>query len=572
MEYLKSLFQKKYFYLCVIVALSVLITIPWLGLGYFYTRGEPREALVAMAMLQQHNFILPEFQGEIAFKPPFLHWLIALFSLPQGYISEFTSRLPSALAACIMFISFFCFMSKRMNRKSVFLATLLLMSCFEIHRAAMTCRVDMLLTSLIVMSLLVIYRWSENGYKGLPILLPLLVSGAILTKGPIGVILPCFSLFVYMFLQKENLLKIAIVLTKIMLVSFIIPLCWYIAAYNQGGDIFLNLVLEENFGRFMGKMSYESHENGSIYNVYSLLAGLLPWTLLMLFSLFTLKFGKFSIKKHWFLEKWENLLAMDKVRLFSLVAAFCIFVFYCIPKSKRSVYTMPMYPFTCLFLAEYFYYIYHNKIKVWKAFAIVLISLSFTLFVLLFAIRFIDLSILGTSRSALRIISQMSLVQDLPLNAFFFVCALPPICITLYAIKSIRRKGEALIYSVVFIFFGINITLDSLILPCIKNSAPDYYLSKWINEQYPEETIYSFKASESPNEPFYVIDFYLNNRVEELFDNRNLPEKGYVMVQEDKLEYFERVMDGYVYKELNRTMSPFTSVKRYVLLYEFEKE
>ena len=95
--------------------LSVLLTLPWIGLGNFYTRGEPREALVAVEMLEQGNFILPFFQGEFAFKPPMLHWLVALFSLPQGYVSEITARLPSALACIVMCCAFYSFVSKRFS-------------------------------------------------------------------------------------------------------------------------------------------------------------------------------------------------------------------------------------------------------------------------------------------------------------------------------------------------------------------------------------------------------------------------------------------------------------------------
>ena len=86
-----------------------MLTLPFIGMGHFYTRGEPREALVAMAMLDQGNFILPFFQGEFAFKPPMLHWLVALFSMPQGYVSEMTARLPSALAYIAMCYGFFLF-------------------------------------------------------------------------------------------------------------------------------------------------------------------------------------------------------------------------------------------------------------------------------------------------------------------------------------------------------------------------------------------------------------------------------------------------------------------------------
>jgi 4-amino-4-deoxy-L-arabinose transferase-like glycosyltransferase len=78
-----------------------IISLFWfLGAAPFNTRGEPREAVVAMSMLQDGNWILPVNNGdEIAFKPPMLHWLVAAFSWLLGGISEFTSRLPSALGA-----------------------------------------------------------------------------------------------------------------------------------------------------------------------------------------------------------------------------------------------------------------------------------------------------------------------------------------------------------------------------------------------------------------------------------------------------------------------------------------
>ena len=42
----------------------------------------------------------------------------------------------------------------------------------------------------------------------------------------------------------------------------LIPLgIWFYAAWLQGGQPFMDLMLEENTGRFVGKMSYPSHHN-----------------------------------------------------------------------------------------------------------------------------------------------------------------------------------------------------------------------------------------------------------------------------------------------------------------------
>lgn len=60
---------------------------------------------------------------------------------------------------------------------------------------------------------------------------------------------------------------------------------------------------------------------------------------------------------------------MDDARLFSLLSIVLIFVFYCIPKSKRSVYLLPVYPFIAYFLAEYIVYLVRISSKAIKIYS-----------------------------------------------------------------------------------------------------------------------------------------------------------------------------------------------------------
>jgi 4-amino-4-deoxy-L-arabinose transferase-like glycosyltransferase len=77
--------------------------LPFLGLTDFNTKGEPREAVVALSMLKSGDWILPVNNGmDIPYKPPFFHYCIALVSLLTGSVDEYTSRLPSALALITM--------------------------------------------------------------------------------------------------------------------------------------------------------------------------------------------------------------------------------------------------------------------------------------------------------------------------------------------------------------------------------------------------------------------------------------------------------------------------------------
>ena len=134
--------RKKAFWF--IALLSVLVVVPFLGETIFYSKGEPREAIVALSMLESGNWILPVNYGtDIAYKPPFFYWSIAAVSSLFGEVTEFSARFPSALAFLAMQLMFFAFVAKRKNVQTAFLASILLLSSFEVHRAAVACRVDM---------------------------------------------------------------------------------------------------------------------------------------------------------------------------------------------------------------------------------------------------------------------------------------------------------------------------------------------------------------------------------------------------------------------------------------------
>lgn len=349
-----------------LIVYLLLAILPWLALTDFYTRGEPREAIVAQTMLAQHNWILPTNNGgEMAYKPPFFHWCVAATSLPFGDVNEWSARFPSAAAAIVMLVWMFRFYRRRSGSSTAQLATLLCLTSFEVWRAAFACRVDMVLTLGIVGALFAFADWTERQRRGVPWLAILMMSLGTLTKGPVAMLLPCAVTGAYLLLRGEGFWRSFFAMAGAGLASLVLPACWYWAAYEQGGDAFLALVREENVDRFLGKMSYASHENPWWYNVEMILAGWLPWTLVVI--------GKW-VKVRWQARKgaadvaadsgangllhhvgtlWRRLRALPPVHLFSLMAFVVIFVFYCIPKSKRGVYLLPVYPFAAWFIALY---------------------------------------------------------------------------------------------------------------------------------------------------------------------------------------------------------------------------
>lgn len=556
----------------ILAAVSLLTLLPFLGLADFYSKGEPREAIVSYSMIEAGNWILPVNNGgDIAYKPPMFHWCIAALSVITGEVTEYTSRMPSAIALIAMVMGGFLFYAKRRGAAIALLMGLITLSNFEVHRAGMNCRVDMVLTVFIVLALYQLYRWCENGRKQFPWVATLLMGCATLTKGPVGIILPCMVTGVFLLLRGTSFFKAFLSLALIAITSCILPVLWYIAAYRQGGEEFVTLVMEENFGRFMGKMSYESHENPAYYNILTVVAGYAPYTLLALFSLFALTYKKISCKPG---EWWQKLTAyirgMDDTRLFSLLSIVLIFVFYCIPKSKRSVYLLPIYPFIAYFLAEYIVYLTRKHLKVIKAYGGVLSVASILLFATFIAVRchLVPDSIFH-GRHAAENIAFMDALASLPLNGWRLLAILLPLAAALYFFYYISRKGASgpkTMYIVFFITFSLFVSMDGVYQPTVLNVKSDKGMAKEIYDITSGKQIYSSMEKLR----FYSTNFYHHNRLR-LFE-KDMPEEGYLLVGERDFEEFKaKYGSQYTFEEAYRSTKRGCDIRDIVCLYQFKR-
>ena len=518
--------------LWLIIILAIVMLIPFLGLTDFNTKGEPREAVVAYTMLEHGNWILPiNNGGDIPYKPPFFHWCIAFFSLFIGHVNEFTSRLPSAVSLVLMTIGGFVFYAKRKDTQTSLIAAILTLTAFEVHRAGINCRVDMVNTAFMVGAMYLLYRWWEKGKHQLPWLAILCMSGATLTKGPVGIILPCFVMGVFMLTQRENFWGIVWRMALTALLSLIIPFCWYYAAYLQGGDEFLRLVKEENIDRFMGKMAYESHENPAWYNLLTLITGWLPYTLLLLFSLFILPWKKFS--KTRFL---ENAKKATPLQVFTWLAFLLVLFFYCIPKSKRSVYLLPCYPFMAYLIAEYIVWMMKKKMGAIKVYAGVIASLAVILVIATLVIRTgcIPDTIFHGKHAADNIAMLHAIGES---HSFLFnVCQMFLLIGAYHIFKALKKKetSQILKYTLVMII-AIFITLDSTLQPAVLNTKADKHLAPVIEKKFDTSKLYSYMSVDMLH--FFSLNFYLGDKIQQ-FD-KVLPQDGVLMIPEEDMPAFK---------------------------------
>lgn len=543
---MNRLSPRRGFWLLLIVACVALL--PFLGLADFHTKGEPREAVVVYSMLESDDWVLPRNNGgDIPYKPPFFHWTIAAASAATGgAVSEFTSRLPSAVALIAMTLMLYVFLVRRKGVTVALLASLVSLTAFELHRAGANCRVDMMLTALTVGALLLLYRWWERGLKGVPWLAILLMSCATLTKGPVGSLIPCLAAGVFLLLRGVNFFKAFLLLAAWGVMSFVLPLCWYYAAWLHQGQEFLDLVMEENFGRMTNTMSYDSCVNPWHYNFLTLLGGYVPWVLLVLISLFTLDwrrlFRRNDTPAAGASGLWQGIVGKvrnaDPVTLFSAVCTVVIFLFYCFPQSKRSVYLMPIYPFIAYFIARYMIYLadrHRAAVKIYGSVLAVAGILTSALF-LLIRCGVVPEGIFH-GRHAAQNIEMMRQIGNIDGFGLVLVAltALAGVAWFVYIARS-KSGGRGVLFAVAGLTVCIYMALDGAYQPRVLSVKSMKPVAAQIDRLAPTAsgTLYEFieEGQFAAGDPvhFFELDFYLGDRIRNFWRER--PASGYLLVSD----------------------------------------
>ena len=566
----------------VVFFISIILTLPWITMGDFYYKGEPREASVATYIMNTGNWILPAgYADETAYKPPFMHWLIVLFSLPFGSVNIATARLPSALSLIGITLMTFVFLRKR---KSVFvacMAALFVLTSFEMHRWALESRVDMILAFLMIGALFSMFTWEEKGLKGYPLLIPLFLGGAALVKGPVGILLPCLVFGIYLIiLQRYSLWRIILKNILVALPAAFILSLWYILAYRQGGTHFFNLVYAENVGRFLSKSNESlgiSYNLGHIepfwYYIPSIIAGFVPWSFLLIISAFAVKysnpFRQFSLKA--FLQK---LATMDKVTLFSILSTSIIVMFYMIPASKRTVYIMPIYPFTAYLLVMLYDWAVTEKPRLIKGLGYFILVLSGLMLVLEGIFRFVSLSNLMRplfhDLKTLHDIQAFSQAFQHPSPVAVIVWFILLAAILTFTVVLKKRSTYSILFGMMALFICLQVFLEGSVYPEFKDSYSSRPFAEKIQATYDLKG-HTYVINDLITYPnLYGLNFYTGNHF--LNFEKKMPSCGYFITGSTMIENIRKKYAGsYIFDELERSPDRFNDFNDIMVIYKITK-
>ncbi|MBI3307974.1 MAG: glycosyltransferase family 39 protein [Candidatus Melainabacteria bacterium] len=333
--------QSNYIYFLILLCLIIFFT----GLGEYglLARDEPRYCHAAYEMIQNGDFIVPQFNYEPRFDKPILYyWLIALSYKLFG-INEFTSRLPSACCAILLIISTYYIGKKLFDLNTGVFSAVILATSAEylfIGRRAATDITLCLFVSLALYTILLAHNSNNSKIKILWFISSGLCMGlGILTKGPIAIILPVGIFFIYLILTKKiDFSNIAFIILSIF-ISLVISLPWYAAIHiTTGGEFTRAFFLEHNISRFTSVVG--EHPGPPWFYIPIILGGFMPWTLFFIPAIYlnVKNFTKGNLN--------PNIVFMSTWAIF-------VFIFFSLSTTKLATYIVLLFPPLSLITAHW---------------------------------------------------------------------------------------------------------------------------------------------------------------------------------------------------------------------------
>jgi 4-amino-4-deoxy-L-arabinose transferase-like glycosyltransferase len=308
-----------------------------LGAAHLFEPDEGRNAERARELLLLNNWAIPHENFLPALdKTIFLYWLIAIAYKCFG-VSEWSARLPSALAALGCLFLVYRFARDRWGAWEARWSVLILLTNIEFFLYSRIVIFDMTLSFFTTLALIEFYRALETDDRGSRyrhvILMSVAMGLATLIKGPIGAALPGMVIFFHLlFLRRWSFLSLRVLLTAAIVFCAVVgPWAWWTESRHAG---YLRYFMwEENFLRFL--TPHFQRTQPWYYYILVLACGFFPWSL----------FLPFALK-----DRWKKSPAGNDLFLFLWIAV--PLLFFSASKSKLPHYILPIFPALAILTAQ----------------------------------------------------------------------------------------------------------------------------------------------------------------------------------------------------------------------------
>jgi 4-amino-4-deoxy-L-arabinose transferase-like glycosyltransferase len=268
------------------------------------------------------------FQRPFDDYPPLFFWITQGVARLAG-CSEFVLRLPTALSALSLLALVGGFVRRRFGAEFATSCVLLLGTSYLFLWQAINMHLDMLLAVAVVGAIVALDALRDASTRRARVaaiaIAGVAMGAGALTKGPIGILLPCAIVGLDALLAR-NYRRLAPIAVAAAIGTALFGAWALTFAAEVSGEGITYFLASQNLERFLGG---RSHDRPIYYYVTNLLVDLLPWSLLLVPAV---------------IEGWRRARQGDAASRLLLVWLGFGFVFFSLSASKRSVYLLPVIP------------------------------------------------------------------------------------------------------------------------------------------------------------------------------------------------------------------------------------
>lgn len=285
----------------------------------------------AKEMLLSGDYISPRIFGNFWFdKPVFFYWeLIGAFSLFG--INDFAARFFPAVFGMIGVLMTYWFAKRISDKKTAFYAAVMLSTSFGYWLVSKTIITDMTLFVFFNAVLVFFYIAYTSENKNWYYLCYVFSGLAVLTKGPIGLLLPGLIVTIFICVRRDFKEILRMKPLGFLLFAAVVA-AWYYPMFTLHGDSFVN--------DFLGvhnvlRATKSEHPMWNVWWYYSVLFFLIfmPWSFMTLPPTLAKYVKNFRASR--------ELPRFDQMQIFLLIWAVTVTLFYQCMATKYTTYTLP---------------------------------------------------------------------------------------------------------------------------------------------------------------------------------------------------------------------------------------
>jgi len=347
-------------------------------------------ATIAQEMILRNDYLHVYDRGtEYLDKPPFIFWITAAFYHLFG-MGTLAFKLPSILFSCLGIFATYKLTRIYYSRETAVIAAVILATTQGYFHFNNDVRTDTYLTNSIITAVWLICEFLKNN-KWLYLLSGFVMIGiAMLSKGPLGVIIPAIAIGGDLLIHKswKSILKWEWLVG--VLVIFIVLLPMLIGLYEQfdlhpekivnektGVSGLRFFFWEQSFGRITGENVWKN-DTGPFFFVPNIAWSFMPWSLPLFWAIFQELF--YLIKRP---DYFKN-----KVEWISLLGLVIPFIALSQSHYKLPHYIYVVFPFAAIFTANFLIKIqksdFTNKLRIINLIQSVVLALVWVLAGLIF--------------------------------------------------------------------------------------------------------------------------------------------------------------------------------------------